>query len=73
MQRRHARVLVVLVQAQQRRADAVVPQQVTGAPGVLGGDQRRPRAGSASARSVMSSRLPIGVATTNSVPVEWPT
>ena len=60
--------LVVLVQARRRRRDRVARKQMSGAPRVLGRDHRRPRAAPAARGRVMSSRLPIGVATTNSVP-----
>ena len=46
----------------------VARQQMRRPPRVFGGDQRRPRAARAAPERVMSSRLPIGVATTNSVP-----
>ena len=57
-------LLVVLVHAEERRLDAEVAKQDAGAARVFGGDELDLLAGPCRARSVMSSRLPIGVATT---------
>ena len=65
------RRFVVLVKAGGRRRDGVARQQMGRPPRVFGGDQRD-FAQDPQRPAVMSSRLPIGVATTNSVPgMKW--
>ena len=62
---------VVFVQARRRRGDRVAREQLRRPPRVFRRDDRTLRAARAAPRTVMSSRLPIGVATTNSVPDMW--
>ena len=62
--------LVVLVHRQQRLVDAEVAQQARRVARVLAGHRVDQRS-TCSARSVMSARLPIGVATTYSAPAGY--
>ena len=71
-QRRRLLVLVVRVQAGRRRRDRVARQQMRAYGAYPQPQSRATSRSTRSARTVMSSRLPIGVATTKRVPVGKP-